>query len=157
MTASQRSHTLSPQLLTCALMVLTIASAPSVFAQADGYTGHLFGVTGGEGGATFIMTSASAFISAVGQSSARLVMFSNVFDLGSANVAVRNNKTILGLDADATLIGNLLLDSATTCDHAQHLYHQPEHDEWRQRHDQCAVALLSHPTRDIGVRTGETY
>jgi hypothetical protein len=69
-------------------MLVPFAMATSALAQqqADGYAGYNYNVTGGSGGTTSIVTTAAAFISAIGSSSAQFIMFSNALDLGASNV-----------------------------------------------------------------------
>ncbi len=81
--------------------------------QADGWAGYQFSVTGGDGGSTAIVTTASAFISAVGAATPQVVMFSNSFDLGASDINVRNNKTIIGLGVSCVLTGDLRIYHAT--------------------------------------------
>jgi pectate lyase len=47
------------------LAILAVAKCGSAFAQADGYAGYQFNVTGGTGGTTSIVTTAAAFINAI--------------------------------------------------------------------------------------------
>lgn len=69
-------------------------------------------VTGGAGGPTQTVTTASAFRSAVGSTSPQVVQVSGTIDLaGSATVRAR--KTIVGLGTNAAIVGTLNLSGTT--------------------------------------------
>jgi pectate lyase len=96
------------------LAILAVAKCGSAFAQADGYAGYQFNVTGGTGGTTSIVTTATAFINAIKASTAQFIMFSNALDLGASNVDLtKNNKTVLGLGTNAAIVGDIRIIRCT--------------------------------------------
>jgi pectate lyase len=94
------------------LLTILIAATPvgwtSVALAADGYAGTNGGTTGGAGGATVTVTNAADFIQYVDDADQTpyIVQVSGNIDLGSENVRVRGNKTIVGLPG-SHLTGNL--------------------------------------------------
>ena len=72
--------------------------------------GYAEGTTGGVND-TVIVTTPSAFISAVSSSSSTMVIVSGSLNVGAVNVG--SNKTIIGADTSSTLIGNLLLNGVS--------------------------------------------
>ncbi len=97
-----------------ALVMFAIAGTPNALAQADGFAGYNYNVTGGTGGTTSIVTTAAAFITAIGASTPQYIMFSNTLNLGASNVDLKNNnKTIIGLGTNATLIGDIRIIRCT--------------------------------------------
>jgi pectate lyase len=101
--------------ITCAVALFATAGISNALGQqqADGYAGHLFNITGGTGGMTTIVTTATAFSTAVGSTSPMVILFSNTLNL-AGNVRVQNNKTIMGLGTAAILSnGCLQMDSST--------------------------------------------
>ena len=72
------------------------------------------GTTGGAGGSTQTVSTASAFNTAVTSGSKMVVQVSGTIDISSiSTVNVAANKTIVGLGTNATLIGNLGIYGAT--------------------------------------------
>ena len=69
-------------------------------------------VTGGAGGATQTVTTATAFRSAVGATSPGVVQVSGTINL-AGSATVRANKTIVGLGTDAAIAGTINISGAT--------------------------------------------
>jgi pectate lyase len=65
------------------------------------------GTTGGAGGQTVTVTTASDFERYVGSHDPYIVQVQGTIDLGGSQATVRENKTIIGLGAGATIIGGL--------------------------------------------------
>lgn len=102
----------------CALATLIIVRCPAAAVAATGGYADWSGTTnytttGGQGGTTTTVATASAFISAVGSVPPGVIQFSNSINLGTSFVDVRSHKTVLGLGTNATLIGNLRIQTAT--------------------------------------------
>lgn len=80
--------------------------APALQA-ADGWATQGGGTTGGAGGPTVTVSTLSAFQTAVGDNTARIVQVSGTINLGSSNVRFGSNKTIIGLGANSGFVGDL--------------------------------------------------
>lgn len=79
----------------------------SDFAKATGdIVGYGANTTGGEGGPTVTVTSASEFTNYVGQKTPYIVQVSGTINVGGV-VNVRNDTSIIGLGSNATIIGGL--------------------------------------------------
>jgi pectate lyase len=78
------------------------AVTPAAFENAP--IGFGAGTTGGAGGSTVTVTSASALASAVADNTARIVRVSGTFT-GTSVVKIGSNKTIIGVGANAGLVG----------------------------------------------------
>jgi pectate lyase len=65
------------------------------------------GTTGGAGGPVVTVTNTEDFTKAVGLKTPCIVQIQGKIDLGGRQINVRNDKTIVGLGADAELIGGL--------------------------------------------------
>ncbi len=91
---------------TSVVAVLTI-SAPPPAGSPDGYATLNGGTTGGAAGPTVIVDNFADFNHYVGTNVPYTIHVSGTIDLGSSNVRVRDNKTIIGLGTNATLIGDL--------------------------------------------------
>lgn len=86
---------------------LTIVTAPPP-GTPDGYATINGGTTGGAGGTTVTVSTFEDFEFYVDNNTGPfIVQVSGTINLGSSNVRVRDNKTIVGLGTNATLIGNL--------------------------------------------------
>jgi pectate lyase len=92
--------------VTSAVAVLSL-SVPPPAGSPDGYATLNGGTTGGAGGPTVVVDNFAAFNHYVGTNVPYTVHVSGTIDLGSSNVRVRDNKTIIGLGTNATLIGDL--------------------------------------------------
>lgn len=98
------------------MCILIVARCSAVFAGTGGYadwqdtTNYI--TTGGSGGTTTTVTTVSAFTTAVGSASPMVVLFSNPLNVGAFS-GIKNNKTIIGLGTNATLLGDLQLFKVT--------------------------------------------
>jgi pectate lyase len=90
----------------------TLTVAPAFAAPAP--NGYAASVTGGGSAQQFVATTAADFRTQAESSSAAIITVSGTLNLGATKVAVKSNKTIQGIDASATLIGNLELASGVT-------------------------------------------
>jgi pectate lyase len=97
----------------CALSILAVAGRTAALAMGGGYADYNGTTTGGDGGTTTTVTSVSDFLSQIGDGTRRVIQFSNTFNLGTADVDLKSNKSILGLGTNATLIGDLRLKTVT--------------------------------------------
>jgi pectate lyase len=88
-------------------LVVLALTASAVFA-ADGWAGENGGTTGGAGGTTVTVSTAADFINYAMNSGQTpyIIQVSGNINLGSSNVRVRGNKTIIGLPG-SHLSGNL--------------------------------------------------
>ncbi len=77
-------------------------------------TGYGSTATGGAAGSNVLVTTAADFRTQAESNSAAIITVSGTLNLGATKVAVKSNKTIQGLDANATLSGNLELASGVT-------------------------------------------
>src|SRR6266700_6387903 len=85
-----------------ALAAVPAGAATPAFESAP--IGFGAGTTGGAGGATVTVTSATALASAVADNTARIVRVSGTFT-GSSVVKIGSNKTIIGVGSNAGLVG----------------------------------------------------
>ncbi|HEX5218296.1 MAG TPA: immunoglobulin domain-containing protein [Verrucomicrobiae bacterium] len=92
--------------VTSAVAVLSLSVPPPPGAP-DGYATLNGGTTGGAAGPTVVVDNFAAFNHYVGTNVPYTIHVSGTIDLGSSNVRVRDNKTIIGLGTNATLIGDL--------------------------------------------------
>jgi pectate lyase len=83
--------------------VLTVTTNGSV-AIPDGYATQNGGTTGGGGATPVTVSTASAFRSAVGNSTPAVIVVEGMIDL-NGDVTIRANKTIRGADSSAGLYG----------------------------------------------------
>ncbi|MGC4072552.1 MAG: pectinesterase family protein [Nibricoccus sp.] len=90
------------------LTVGTVFTAP----VPDGYAASVTG--GGTAGVAVTATTAADFRTYAEDTTARTITVSGTLNLGATKVAVKSNKTIQGIDGNATLIGNLELASGVT-------------------------------------------
>ncbi len=77
-------------------------------------TGYGSAATGGGSTTQVVVTTAADFRTQAESSTAAVITVSGTLNLGSTKVAVKSNKTIQGLDASATLVGNLELASGVS-------------------------------------------
>jgi MYXO-CTERM domain-containing protein len=96
---------------TSSSVALIVGAAAPTTPVPDGYGASSTG--GGQAAATTV-TTASEFRSLAEDATARVITVSGSLDLGAAKVAVKSNKTIQGLDANAALRGNLELASGVS-------------------------------------------
>lgn len=85
---------------------LTISTLPPT-GTPDGYATLNGGTTGGAAGPTVTVDNFTDFEFYVDNNSPYTVLVSGTINLGGSNVRVRDNKTIIGLGTNATLIGDL--------------------------------------------------
>ena len=90
------------------LTVGTVFTAP----VPDGYAASVTG--GGTAGVAVNATTAADFRTFAEDATARTITVTGTLDLGATKVAVKSNKTIQGIDGNATLIGNLELASGVS-------------------------------------------
>ncbi|ATC63731.1 hypothetical protein CMV30_07065 [Nibricoccus aquaticus] len=90
------------------LTVGTVFTAP----VPDGYAASVTG--GGTAGVAVNATTAADFRTYAEDTTARTITVSGTLNLGATKVAVKSNKTIQGIDGNATLIGNLELASGVS-------------------------------------------
>lgn len=89
----------------CALSLALLAST-RVHA-VDGFAATNGGTTGGAGGPTVTVTNATDLQTYVGSHDPYIVQVSGTIDLGGSQATVRENKTIVGLGSNATILGGL--------------------------------------------------
>ncbi len=89
--------------------ILVLCYSTNAFASADGWASQNGGTTGGEGGITVTVSTASDFKTYVELDSAYIVEVSGAIDLGSVGggVNIKSNKTIRGIDPNSKIIGRL--------------------------------------------------
>jgi pectate lyase len=93
--------------VTSAVATLTVVTVPSS-GIPDGYATLGSGTTGGAGGPTVTVSTFEDFEFYVDNDTGPyIVLVQGTINLGSSNVRVRDNKTIIGLGTDATLVGDL--------------------------------------------------
>lgn len=85
----------------------TLAFTP---ATADGFAA---GTTGGSGGSSITVTSASAFITAAQSTTKQIITVNGNLDLGSTVVRVASNKTIIGASSSSSIKGNIQVSGVT--------------------------------------------
>lgn len=92
--------------VTSLLAGLTLNVAPPA-GSPDGYATLNGGTTGGAGGPTVTVNSFADLSFYANLTPPYTILIDGTIDLGSSNVRVRDNKTIIGLSTNATLIGDL--------------------------------------------------
>jgi pectate lyase len=93
--------------VTSAVATLTVVPAPAA-GVPDGYATIGSGTTGGAGGPTVTVTNFADFEFYVDNDTGPyIVLVQGTINLGSSNVRVRDNKTIIGIGTNATLVGDL--------------------------------------------------
>lgn len=92
--------------VTSAVATLTL-STPPPSGVTDGYATLNGGTTGGAAGPTVTVNNFTDFEFFVGANTPYTVLVDGTINLGSSNVRVRDNKTIIGLGTNATLVGDL--------------------------------------------------
>jgi pectate lyase len=98
--------------VTSSVATLTVNAGDLPDFSLIGFATENGGVTGGAGGATQTVSTATAFRNAVGSTSPLVVEVSGMIDLaGSATVRAR--KTIVGLGTDAGIVGTLNISGST--------------------------------------------
>jgi len=102
-----RFAAVSKTLLSLSLLAGVNASAPAL--TAAGWAGQNGGTTGGTGGVTVTVSNATDFRTYAEDSTTRIIQVSGALNLGTSAVAVRSNKTIVGLGTTAQLIGSLYI------------------------------------------------
>jgi pectate lyase len=86
-----------------------VSSVPNF--EMSGYATLNGGATGGAGGATVTVSNFTDFNTYVGNNTTPyIIQVLGTINLGGSNVRVRNNKTIIGLGTNATLVGDLKVD-----------------------------------------------
>jgi pectate lyase len=90
---------------------LGIASGTAVAPSADGYAAN---ATGGGAATPIIVTTAAEFITRAQAGGAAVITVVGTLDLSGATVSIASNKTIQGIDANATIIGGLSVGSGAT-------------------------------------------
>jgi pectate lyase len=96
--------------VTSTVATLTVVSAPEA-GVPDGYATLGNGTTGGAGGPTVTVSTFEDFEFYVDNNTGPfIVLVQGTINLGGSNVRVRDNKTIIGLGPDATLVGDLKVD-----------------------------------------------
>lgn len=96
----------SPTKIIVGTLALLVGLANSALG-ADGYANVGSTTTGGAGGSTVTVSTLSAFNSAIGDDTKRIVRVSGTINLGSSSVRFGSNKTIIGVGAGSGFIGNL--------------------------------------------------
>jgi Pectate lyase len=93
-------------------VVATLAAVPiPPTGTPDGYATIGTGTTGGAGGPTVIVRTFQELESYANNNTGPFtILVEGTINLGGSNVRVRNNKTIIGLGTNATLIGDLKVD-----------------------------------------------
>jgi len=92
--------------VTSSVATLTISTPPPV-GSPDAFATLNGGTTGGAAGPTVQVDNFTDFEFYVDNNNAYTVLVSGTINLGGSNVRVRDNKTIIGLGTNATLIGDL--------------------------------------------------
>jgi pectate lyase len=89
---------------------LSVVAAPAA-GIPDGYATLNGGTTGGAGGPTVtVSTLAELEFYLDDEAGPCIILIQGTINLGGSNVRVRDNKTIIGLGTDATLVGDLKVD-----------------------------------------------
>ena len=125
--ATSASYTISAAALTDAASytVVVTNSAGSVTSTAATLTvapaftapvayGYGSSATGGGSATQVVVSTAADFRTQAESTTAAVITVSGTLNLGTTKVAVKSNKTIQGIDANATLVGNLELASGVT-------------------------------------------
>ncbi|THU39303.1 pectate lyase [Niastella caeni] len=87
-----------------------IASTEFTVATANGFAA---GTTGGAGGSSVTVSTQAAFKSAAESSSSMVITVSGNINLGSGQINVKSNKTIIGANSSAGVIGCLRLSGVS--------------------------------------------
>lgn len=96
--------------VTSRVAALSVVPVPAA-GVPDGYATVGTGTTGGAGGPTVTVSTFQEFESYVNNNTGPFVILvQGTINLGSSNVRVRDNKTIIGLGTNATLVGDLKVD-----------------------------------------------
>jgi len=96
--------------VTSVVASLSVVPVPAA-GVPDGYATLGAGTTGGAGGPTVTVSTFEDFEFYVDNTSGPfVVLVQGTINLGGSNVRVRDNKTILGLGTNATLVGDLKVD-----------------------------------------------
>jgi pectate lyase len=96
--------------ITSILATLNVVPAPAA-GVPDGYATLNGGTTGGAGGPTVtVSTLAELEFYLDDEAGPCIILIQGTINLGGSNVRVRDNKTIIGLGTDATLVGDLKVD-----------------------------------------------
>ncbi|TQM79435.1 pectate lyase [Saccharothrix saharensis] len=102
------SRKISRALLATTALAASVIMAPSAHAASynlQGWATQCGGTTGGGSASPVTVTSTSAFVSAVGSSSASVIRVSGTISLSSMT-KVASNKTIIGVGSGATITGH---------------------------------------------------
>ncbi len=92
--------------VTSRLAMLSVVQSPTV-GTPDGYATLNGNTTGGAGGETVTVNNLADLEFYVGEDAPYVVLVQGTINLGGSNVRVRDNKTILGVGTNATLVGDL--------------------------------------------------
>jgi pectate lyase len=96
--------------ITSVVATLNVVPVPAV-GIPDGYATLNGGTTGGAGGPTVtVSTLAELELYLDDEAGPCIILIQGTINLGGSNVRVRDNKTIIGLGTDATLVGDLKVD-----------------------------------------------
>jgi pectate lyase len=96
--------------ITSILATLNVVPAPAA-GVPDGYATLNGGTTGGASGPTVtVSTLAELEFYLDDEAGPCIILIQGTINLGGSNVRVRDNKTIIGLGTDATLVGDLKVD-----------------------------------------------
>ncbi len=96
---------LAPFATLCAFALALLTS--TTVRAVDGYAATNGGTTGGAGGPTVTVTNATDFNTYVGSHDPYIVQVSGTIDLGGSQATVRENKTIVGIGTNPTILGGL--------------------------------------------------
>ena len=93
--------------------VVTLTVNPFATNQSPvGFATYNYTITGGQGGAVFVATNAASLTTALNSTTARIVQVVGTIT-ATGNIPCKNNKTIIGLGNNATIIGDLNISHAT--------------------------------------------
>jgi pectate lyase len=96
--------------VTSVVATLNVVPVPTA-GVPDGYATLNGGTTGGAGGPTVTVSTFEDFEFYVNNNTGPfIILVQGTINLGSSNVRVRDNKTIIGLGTNATLVGDLKVD-----------------------------------------------
>jgi pectate lyase len=96
--------------ITSVVATLNVVPVPAA-GIPDGYATLNGGTTGGAGGPTVTVSTFEDFEFYVNNNTGPfIILVQGTINLGSSNVRVRDNKTIIGLGTNATLVGDLKVD-----------------------------------------------
>jgi pectate lyase len=93
-------------------ILATLTVNPPVTNPPVGFAAYGYDLTGGQGGAVLVATNEASLAFALGSATPRVVHLLGAITL-AGNVACRNNKTLIGVGTNATIIGNLNISRAT--------------------------------------------